>query len=108
MGDALARAGVRRMCAPNVLEVSLVLSRRKPGNRSVQDVLTDCRIRIVPFEERLLSLAIDADRWCGRNPHPAALNFGDCMAYALAKSTGEPLLFKGNDFAQTDILSALA
>jgi ribonuclease VapC len=44
---------------------------------------------------------------CGKGRHPAGLNFGDCFSYALAKSTGEPLLFKGVDFSQTDIQSAL-
>ncbi len=44
----------------------------------------------------------------GKGRHPARLNFGDCFSYALAKQSGEPLLFKGNDFSQTDIISALA
>lgn len=61
-------------------------------------------------------IAVDADQadiaaaaWMrfGRGRHPAALNFGDCFSYALAKSLGAPLLFKGNDFAQTDIASVL-
>ncbi len=61
-------------------------------------------------------VAVDADTtWAarranqdnGRGRHPARLNFGDCFSYALAKQTGEPLLFKGNDFSQTDVVSAL-
>lgn len=51
--------------------------------------------------------ARQAFRDFGKSRHPAALNFGDCFSYALAKTTGEPLLFKGDDFKQTDILSAL-
>jgi ribonuclease VapC len=50
-------------------------------------------------------VAREAYRRFGRGNHPAALNFGDCFAYALARLTGEPLLFKGNDFTQTDIQS---
>ena len=61
-------------------------------------------------------VAVDADMaWAARRAnqdygnrrHPARLNFGDCFSYALAKRTGEPLLFEGNDFSQTDIVSAL-
>ena len=52
---------------------------------------------------RRLPLRRDAWRRYGKGNHPAALNFGDCFAYALAVATGEPLLFKGNDFAQTDV-----
>lgn len=52
--------------------------------------------------------AIAASANCRKGNHPAALNFGDCFAYALAETTGEPLLFKGGDFARTDITSALS
>ncbi len=54
-----------------------------------------------------LDLAIDAFRRYGKARHPAGLNFGDCFSYALAKATGEPLLFKGDDFSQTDIKRAV-
>jgi ribonuclease VapC len=51
-------------------------------------------------------IAVEAFRRFGRSRHPARLNIGDCFAYALAKATGEPLLFKGGDFARTDIIPA--
>ncbi len=51
-------------------------------------------------------LAVRAWRRFGKGNHPAALNFGDCFAYALAETTGEPLLFKGNDFTRTDVAQA--
>lgn len=65
-------------------------------------------IIFVPVDQFQMRLALVAWRDFGKGHHPAALNLGDCFAYALAKSSGEPLLYKGNDFARTDIVSALA
>jgi ribonuclease VapC len=64
-------------------------------------------IAVEPFTVAQAQLARQAFHDFGKGRHPAGLNFGDCFAYALAKSTGEPLLFKGNDFRQTDIAPAL-
>ena len=64
-------------------------------------------IIIEPFTVEQAHLARQAFHDFGKGRHPAALNFGDCFAYALAKITGEPLLFKGDDFKKTDIVSAL-
>ena len=61
---------------------------------------------IIPFDAEQAIIAADAYSRYGRGRHPAGLNFGDCFAYALAKKTGEPLLFKGDDFIHTDIPSA--
>jgi ribonuclease VapC len=64
-------------------------------------------IKIEPVTEEQAYLALDAyDRFGKGTGHPAALNYGDCFSYALAKQTGEPLLFKGNDFAHTDLEAA--
>ncbi len=60
-------------------------------------------IEIVPFNAEMATIALQAFRQYGKGRHPARLNYGDCMAYALAKHIGQPLLYKGNDFAQTDI-----
>ena len=60
----------------------------------------------MPLTLELAEVARDAYRRFGRGRHPAGLNCGDCFAYALAKATGEPLLFKGNDFARTDLPAA--
>ncbi len=57
---------------------------------------------------RHAEIAVDAFRRYGRGRHPAGLNIGDCFSYALAKATGQPLLFKGEDFSQTDVRKALA
>jgi ribonuclease VapC len=73
--------------------------------------MNSCKAQIViePVTEAQARVAREAYRDFGKGSgHPARLNFGDCFAYALAKVTGEPLLFKGNDFAQTDIKSAIA
>ena len=60
----------------------------------------------MPVTAEQADAARDAWRRFGKGNHPAGLNFGDCFAYALAKATGEPLLFKGDDFARTDIEAA--
>ena len=71
-------------------------------------MLTDrFKIELVPVDVDQIQWARIANQTYGRGYHSAKLNFGDCFAYALARSTGEPLLFKGRDFAQTDIEPAL-
>ena len=67
--------------------------------------LTEAEIVVVTPEQ--VDLAIEAFRRFGKGRHKAGLNIGDCFAYALAKATGEPLLYKGGDFAHTDVVSAL-
>lgn len=74
----------------------------------VDEALQTYQIQIEPFTQAQAEMAIAAFAQYGKGRHPAALNFGDCCAYALAKSMNLPLLYKGNDFAQTDITSALA
>ena len=74
----------------------------------VDRLLRDLGIAIVSHDHALALLARDAFLRFGKGRHPARLNFGDCAAYALAKSRALPLLFKGEDFARTDIASALA
>ncbi len=68
--------------------------------------LASAEVATAPITLEQLAVARDAWRRYGKGNHPAALNFGDCFAYALASTTGESLLFKGNDFAQTDIEAA--
>ncbi len=68
-----------------------------------EDFIHDARIELVPVSVSQAGMARSAWRTFGRGGHPAKLNFGDCFAYALAKETREPLLFKGSDFAQTDV-----
>ncbi len=66
-------------------------------------LLIKSAIQITPVTEAHISIAREAFARFGRDHHPAKLNYGDCFAYALARETGEPLLFAGNDFGQTDL-----
>ncbi len=88
-----------------MMETSMVVLGRH-GEEKLQDLRDFCArsaIHVVPFGPEHVDLALDAFRRYGKGRHPASLNFGDCFSYALAKATGEPLLFKGDDFSQTDI-----
>ena len=108
---AIDHATVRRISAANFLEAAIVVdsSRSPVASRRLDDVMREAELAIEPVTEAQAHLARDAYRDFGKGSgHPARLNFGDCFAYALARDTGEPLLFKGDDFAQTDITSALA
>lgn len=77
------------------------------GLAELEALMKETSIDIVPFAATHVRLAVDAFRRFGKGRHPASLNFGDCFSYALAKATGEPLLFKGDDFSQTDIKQAV-
>ena len=95
----------RLLSAANLLETAMVIESRKgePGGRELDLLLYRARIDVVPVDEDQAEIARQAWRRFGRGRHPAALNYGDCFAYALARSRRAPLLFVGNDFAQTDI-----
>ena len=77
-----------------------------PAAHELDTFLERAEIELVPVTVEHLEAARRAWRRFGRGNHPAELNFGDCFAYALARATGEPLLFKGDNFAQTDIEAA--
>jgi ribonuclease VapC len=103
---ALANAQQRRMSAANFLEAAIVIdgSRDAVASRLFDDLLRESRIHIEPVTEQQARIAREAYRDFGRGSgHVAALNFGDCFAYALARTSGEPLLFKGRDFIHTGI-----
>jgi len=92
--------------AASYLEAALKLERR--GEIALLDVFIDrLRLTIEPVTAEHARIAVVANRLFGKGRHPAELNFGDCLVYALAKDTGEPLLFKGDDFGQTDIRAAV-
>lgn len=102
--DTMASATRRIMSSVNVLEARLVLSFAKGMPlETLPDFMARERIDIITFDEALAGLAFEAYRRFGKGRHPAKLNMGDCAAYALAKSRGWPLLFKGDDFTQTDV-----
>jgi ribonuclease VapC len=99
----------RRMSAANFVETALVIdgSRDPIASRRFDELVKEARIAIEPVTEAQARIAREAYRDFGKGSgHPAKLNFGDCFAYALAKTSGEPLLFKGDDFIHTDIIPA--
>jgi ribonuclease VapC len=95
--------------AVSYTEVSLVLVGRS-GNRlawrGLDALLARAGMEVVPHDAELVEVAREAFLAFGKGRHPAALNFGDCAAYALAKARELPLLFKGEDFSQTDLVPA--
>lgn len=107
--NALLSDPIRVMSPANVLECVLRLAPKPAEDRSdrLDRFLATLSVSIPPIDENQLSLARAALLAYGKGRHPAGLNFGDCFAYALAKSSGGPLLFIGEDFRKTDIAAAL-
>jgi ribonuclease VapC len=106
---ALRDAASRAIAAPPVVEAAIVAEGRAgPGMAGeLDDLLQAAQAEIIPFTAEHSAIARDAWRRYGKGRHPAGLNLGDCFAYALAKARGEPLLFKGEDFALTDVKAAI-
>jgi ribonuclease VapC len=98
------------MSTATFFETAIVVdSRRDPAiSRELDDFCESITLKFIPLEEKQMRIAREAYRDFGKGSgHKAQLNFGDCFAYALAKATGETLLFKGHDFSHTDVASAL-
>ena len=105
---AIAGAAVRRVSAVNFVKSAVVIdaSRDPIATRRFDDFIREANISIEPVTKIHAQIARDACRDFGKGSrHPAKLNFGDCFAYALAKESGEPLLFKGGDFDHTDVVA---
>ncbi len=107
--EALEAADTRLLSAATLVETSIVIEARfgAAGVRELDLLCDRAEIEVVPVDERQARAARAAFARYGKGRHRAALNFGDCFAYALAQDRGEPLLFKGDDFAATDVLPAL-
>ena len=107
--EAIQTADTRSMSTASFVESSIVLEVRHgyEGLRDLDLFVAKAEIALVPVDIDQAHIARQAFRAFGKGRHPAGLNFGDCFAYALAKAAGEPLLFKGDDFAETDIEPAL-
>jgi len=105
IAQAIEVASQRLLSAANLLEASIVIESRKgeAGGRELDLLLYRAAIEIVAVDQDQAGTARIAWRRFGKGRHPAGLNYGDCFAYALAKSRGLPLLFQGDDFSQTDI-----
>jgi ribonuclease VapC len=106
---AIANAAERRMPSVTWFEAAMQVdaSGDEFAVNRFDDFIRDFSIRIIPLTAEHARHARVGRRLFGRNNHPARLNFGDCLVYGVAKAEREPLLFKGNDFAQTDIEPAL-
>ena len=106
---AVRDASSRRASSATLVEAGIVMQARHgdAGSRALNALLTRSAVEIVPLTAAHADLARDAFRRFGKGRHPAGLNFGDCFAYALAVALavalGEPLLFVGSDFGQTDV-----
>jgi ribonuclease VapC len=105
--DKIDQAEVVAVGVPTMLEAALVLTSRlsQDARPILLGSLRRMQAEIVPFTEAHYEAALDAFLRFGRGRHPAGLNFGDCMAYAVAVVAGLPLLYMGNDFSRTDIAS---
>ncbi|QNI32279.1 type II toxin-antitoxin system VapC family toxin [Alloacidobacterium dinghuense] len=97
-----------RLCsAVSFVEASIVLRNRKGerGRQKLDQFLRRARVQITAVDVKQAEVAREAYEKFGKGKHPAGLNLGDCFSYALAKTTNEPLLFKGEDFVKTDVVS---
>jgi ribonuclease VapC len=105
---AISTSETRRISAASFLEASIVAETRggDSGLRQFDSFIRESGLAVEPVTHEHALIAREGFSKYGKGRHPAGLNFGDCFAYALAKSTGEPLLFKGEDFRQTDVLPA--
>ena len=111
LAQRLRKADVRLTSPLAVWETVANIARilvveHESAEKLVREFLAEFKIEITAVLPEMTSLALDAFRRYGKGRHPAALNFGDCFAYACAKHHKVPLLYKGNDFSQTDIESA--
>jgi ribonuclease VapC len=103
--DRIVQAATRIISAANALETGIVLEARRgeAAGREFDLFLVRANLQVIPVDGEQVEIARSAWRRYGKGRHRAGLNFGDCFAYALAKSSGEPLLAKNTDFAATDI-----
>jgi ribonuclease VapC len=106
---AIESANTSRLSVASYLEAAIFVDRHGDEvRRAMLDTfLEEFAIRLEPITVEQARIARQAFQWFGKGLHPAALNFGDCFTYALAKATREPVLFKGQDFSQTDLVAAL-
>jgi ribonuclease VapC len=106
--DLIEAADSRLMSTASFVEVSIIIESRygADGVRDLDLFLERAGVELAPVDDEQARQARRAFTRYGKGRHPAALNFGDCFAYALSVTLGEPLLFKGDDFAQTDVSRA--
>lgn len=107
--EAIEAASVVRLSVAGYVEASITIDRRADAISSalLDTFLAEFSIQLEPVTIQHAQLARQAFQAFGKTRHPAGLNYGDCFTYALAKTSREPLLFKGNDFSLTDLVPAL-
>jgi len=107
--DALRQTPTRLISAVTRVELTFVVEGRKreEGRLDLERLLRSGEFEIVSVTPEHAFFAAESFRQFGKGRHPAGLNIGDAFSYALAKAINQPLLFKGTDFSQTDIRSAL-
>jgi ribonuclease VapC len=103
--EKIAAAESLGIGAPTVFEAALVLTikLKRDGLAVVNEFLRESGGQVISFTDQHSSIAFGAYLRYGKGRHKAALNFGDCFSYAVAKVSGQPLLFVGQDFAKTDV-----
>lgn len=106
--DILAEAPRKVVSSVSLLEAAIVMLSRRgdAGKAALDELVEDAELEVIPFDVAQHILAVRAFETYGKGRHPARLNICDCIAYALAKGMNAPLLFKGNDFAATDLIAA--
>ena len=106
--DKIVSSAVVAVSAPTVVEAAIVLSSRlgRDARPELNEFLRQAEVEVIPFTDEHVNLVMDAFLRYGKGRHPAALNFGDCLAYATAALSASPLLFTGKDFSRTDIQPA--
>ncbi|MBL8139081.1 MAG: type II toxin-antitoxin system VapC family toxin [Acidobacteria bacterium] len=106
--DTMLQADALRVGAPTLVETGMVLAGRRgtPAGRELEELVRELGITVVPIGEAEWQATLQAYARFGRGRHKAALNFGDCLAYATAAVAGDTLLFVGDDFSRTDIPAA--
>lgn len=109
LSEAIAADAKRLLSAFSALETAIVIEakRGEAGSRELDLLIHKAKIEVVPLNAEQSELARKAWRLYGKGHHEAGLNIGDCCSYALSKYSGEPLLFKGEDFSRTDIRPAV-
>jgi ribonuclease VapC len=103
--EAIEDAESRSLSTASFVECSMIVESRygADGSRDLDLFIAKAQVSLIPVDEEQAELARRAFRKYGKGRHPAGLNFGDCFSYALAQALDEALLFKGNDFSQTDV-----
>lgn len=106
--ESIEAADSLRLSGATLVEISIVIESRYGGEglRDLDHFLARAGAELVPVDSEQAEIARRAFSRYGKGRHRASLNFGDCFSYALAITTGEPLLYKGDDFGQTDVTAA--